>query len=254
MTTTATTILTRTKTGASCYNDAAKLAAGGDLPAAAFMARSSAEAYADVAEAVARVDGAGSTLRARLYCAAAERSATLATTMAALTALAGADNLAEANVSAEFATRALRRANIAVDPRLADSDVSDRGLARATEIAEAFTAVAQASGKAQEHAEIAHHHAADGTRTVVAVDAAAAAEQARAAAHQSARAAALALGMAPGAYRDGATAAPQEATCALASAIAADQAASEAELLAHQMDVSENLAALRSHIASPAGR
>ena len=246
------TILTRTEAGVACYTDAARLAAEGDLPAAAVVARYSAEAYADVADAVASVDGPNS-LRARMYAAACERSADLATTMAEVAVLAGVDDQGEAAASAEFAARAMRRARIAVDPRLDDNDVSDSGLARAANIAEGFAVVSQAADTAEEHADTAQEYADECARTVVAVDAETAANQARAAAHESARSAALAIGLAPDEYRDGASAAPSEATRAVNAAITADQAAAAAERHAEQKAVDENVAALRARIASPAG-
>ncbi|MEW1938754.1 hypothetical protein AB0331_15455 [Dietzia maris] len=247
--TTLTQLLTRTKAGHDCYLDAARLASDGDLAAAAVMARYSVDAYADAAEITAGLDG-GNISRPRIYVACAEKSAAVAAMMAQLATLAGSDSLKDVAVSAEFAARAVRRARIAVNPRLDNNDLSAAGLAAATEIAEAFAAVSQLADEAVAHADDAARYADECENTQVAQDAQDVASQSRAAAVKAVRAAGVAMSLAPGAYSTGATAAPDRADFAVTAATVADRAATKAERHAEQKLASEVVRSLRSHITS----
>lgn len=242
-------LLTRTKAGHDSFCDAARLASDGDLPGAATLARYSADAYADAAEITAALDG-GNIGRPRIYAACAEKSAAVAVMMAQLATLAGSDSLEDAAVSAEFAARAVRRARIAVNPRLDDNDLSDAGLVAATEIAEASATVTRYADEAVAHADDAARHADECENTQVAQDAHDLAAQARAAAAKAVRAAGVAMSFAPGAYSTGATAAPDRADYAVTAATVADRAATKAERHAEQKTAGEVMMSLRSHIAN----
>ncbi|MCT2301141.1 hypothetical protein M3G04_09610 [Dietzia cinnamea] len=248
--TTLTQLLTRTKAGHDCYLDAARLASDGDLAAAAVMARYSVDAYADAAEITAGLDG-GNIGRPRIYAACAEKSANVAAGMAELATLAGSDPLKDAAVSAELAARAVRRARIAVNPRLNDDDSSAAGLDAASEIAEAFATVSQFADETVTHADAAARFADECANTQVAQDAQDLAARSRAAAAKAVQAAGRALGLAPSAYSTGATAAPDRADYAVTAATVADRAATKAERHAEQKTASEAVTSLRSRIADP---
>lgn len=248
--TTLTRLLARTKAGHDCYLDAARLASDGDLAGAAAMARSSADAYADAAEITAVRDG-GNIGRPRIYAACAEKSANVAATMAQLATLAGSDPLKDAAVSTEFAARAVRRARIAVNPRLNDDDSSAAGLAATAEIAEAFATISQFADETAAHADAAARYADECEKAQVAQDAQDLAERSRAAAVKAVRAAGVAMSLAPSAYSTGATAAPDRADYAVTAATVADRAAIKAEQHAEHKTASEAVTSLRSRIADP---
>ena len=239
---TLTQLLTRTKIGHDCYGDAARLASEGDLVGAAVMARASAEAYADAAELTAALDGADIS-RSRIYLA-------LAATMLELVTLSGKGPRAEAVASAEHAARAVRRARIALDPRLDYNDLTPQGLDVATEIADAYAVVDQYADDALTHADSASQLADECEGTQIAQDAQDLAAQSRAAAVKAVRATGMAMELAPAAYSTGATAAPDRAEYAVTVATVADRAATKAELHAARRQASEAVTSLRRHIAA----
>ena len=147
-------------------------------------------------------------------------------------------------VAAEFATRAVRRARIAVNPLLDDNDVSAAGLATATEIAEAFAVICRSADQSVAHAGVAEDRGAECARTMVAQDAQELATQVRAAAMQAVHAAEAAVRLAPGAYSTGATAAPDRADDAVTAATVADRAVTKAELHAERRKSSETVRSL----------
>ena len=246
---TLTQLLTRTKIGHDCYGDAARLASEGDLVGAAVMARASAEAYADAAELTAALDGADIS-RSRIYLARAEKSAALAATMLELVTLSGKGPRAEAGASAEHAARAVRRARIALDPRLDYNDLTLQGLDVAAEIADAYAVVDQYADDALTHADSASQLADECEGTQIAQDAQDLAAQSRAAAVKAVRATGMAMELAPAAYSTGATAAPDRAEYAVTVATVADRAATKAELHAARRQASEAVTSLRRHIAA----